>query len=235
MKTLKEIRGLQKQSSGWFKVNYEIGSVIVYKLQKYDFSPNWITLLRVIFFMIAGILIVKQQYFFGGILVALSYLTDMIDGQWAKLKNRCTKAGGLFDGIADKMLWLVVILSILFSNFSTMNSLIVIIILSLELMVSYSQSVYKYSFGSQESQITKKKIKEKGTKKVIKFIIRNGQLLFDHHTFFLIVTIFLILNIAKYFLIYELIRQLENVMGFLWVIIKSIKEEKKELTVKKGQ
>lgn len=220
MKTLKEIKKLQKPSSGWFKINYDIGSMIVYKLQKYNFSPHWITFLRVILFMIAGILIIKKQYFFGGVFVSLSYLTDMVDGQWARLKNRSTKAGGLFDGITDKMLWLVIVLSILCSNFSKANSLMVIGILSLQLISIYSIDLCKTFFSSQKGLFKNEVMKEKGIKRFIRGVIVRK--FFDWGTFFLIVTLLLMLNIVKWFFIYELVRQILVLIGVLLVMTRLI-------------
>lgn len=113
----------------------------------------------------------------------------MIDGHWAMLKHRCSKIGCLFDGTADKTLWLIVVLSILFSNFSKVNGLIVIGIISLRYMCQSSVYSCRLLFvgpqtelhGSQEEAFRSETVKGKGIIKFIRVMIGK---VFYMHTFF---------------------------------------------------
>ena len=78
--------------------------------------PNALTILR--FFIIPFIIyyLVKDEYIFAFIMLALSGLTDVLDGAIARKFNLITNFGKLVDPLADKLTQISVLCTLLFKE-----------------------------------------------------------------------------------------------------------------------
>lgn len=99
------------------RINYAISYYIGYWFYNIGISPNMITLMGLIFNIIAsyGILINKDYYI---IFIPLATLFDCMDGFNARMFNQCSKYGTLIDHTAD---WLSAIFLISSSIYSYHN------------------------------------------------------------------------------------------------------------------
>jgi hypothetical protein len=90
-----------------------------------NLTPNQITIISMIFGILAGISIAfgtVESVLLGGILFTISCILDCADGQLARLKKSGTKIGRLLDGIIDYISTISVFIGIGFwgaANFST--------------------------------------------------------------------------------------------------------------------
>ena len=78
--------------------------------------PNVLTILR--FFLIPFIIyyLVKDEYIYAFILLALSGLTDVLDGAIARKFNLITNLGKLLDPLADKLTQISILCTLLFKG-----------------------------------------------------------------------------------------------------------------------
>ncbi|EPM6851567.1 CDP-alcohol phosphatidyltransferase family protein [Enterococcus hirae] len=86
-----------KLTSNWRK---EIGTI-----------PNLLSIFRVILLPFYFYFVLEQSFMLAGILIALSGITDFLDGFIARKFNQITELGKLLDPVADKLTQLVLILS----------------------------------------------------------------------------------------------------------------------------
>ncbi|MGQ9604070.1 MAG: CDP-alcohol phosphatidyltransferase family protein [bacterium] len=112
-------------------------SPLVSWLRSSNVSPNSITVLGIFPAIAAGILFAGGRVRLGAILVGISGLFDLIDGQLAKLSSCQTKFGALLDSTLDRYSEIAIFigLSVLFRNEVTFYG--VILALTGSLMVSY--------------------------------------------------------------------------------------------------
>lgn len=103
-------------------------------------TPNMVTMLR--FFLVAPVawFIFTQNYTWGIPLFLFAALTDAIDGSLARVRNRITKWGMLYDPLADKLLIGATLLIIVFQNINFYLGILVIIV---ELVVIAGAIRYK--------------------------------------------------------------------------------------------
>ena len=66
------------------------------------FNPNAITLVGLVFAVLAGLLFAYGITFCAVILVVISGLLDLLDGAVAKAKDKPTKFGGVLDSVSDR-------------------------------------------------------------------------------------------------------------------------------------
>lgn len=86
-----------KLTSNWRK---EIGTI-----------PNLLSIFRVVLLPFYFYFVLEQSFMLAGILIALSGITDFLDGFIARKFNQITELGKLLDPVADKLTQLVLILS----------------------------------------------------------------------------------------------------------------------------
>jgi len=68
--------------------------------------PNTMTAVRVVLSGIIFFLLLKSEFFIGGILLFLASLTDGVDGLVARRLGQATLGGALFDLMADEVLFM---------------------------------------------------------------------------------------------------------------------------------
>ncbi|WP_418969891.1 CDP-alcohol phosphatidyltransferase family protein [Alloscardovia omnicolens] len=79
--------------------------------------PNFVSLVRLLTIPVIAVLISKDHLFSGLIVLAISALTDGIDGYLARRLNQITKLGQILDPIADRLLIVCSILALGFAGF----------------------------------------------------------------------------------------------------------------------
>lgn len=114
--------------------------VIARALVKLGFSPNGLTIIGVLIAGIAAALIVNGVLAIAGAIVLFAGVFDMFDGAVARLTNRVTKFGALFDSVMDRISEAVVLLGLLvfyLDNGSTLGAILVYVSITGSIMVSY--------------------------------------------------------------------------------------------------
>ncbi len=106
-------------------------------LESHNTSPNMVTILGLFPAIAAGVCFGLGRIRLGGVLVGISGLFDLIDGQLAKLGNRQTRFGALLDSTLDRYSEIAIFLglSALFREEITFYG--VILALTGSLMISY--------------------------------------------------------------------------------------------------
>jgi CDP-diacylglycerol--glycerol-3-phosphate 3-phosphatidyltransferase len=82
------------------------------------FTPNRITMFRIIMTPVVFFLILYVKYEVGVVLFLVVAFTDAIDGSMARTRNQITKFGMLFDPLADKLLIGSMVLLLVFRHFN---------------------------------------------------------------------------------------------------------------------
>ena len=82
-------------------------------LVKLDFSPSGLTVIGVLIACVAAALISQGMLAAGGIVMLIAGVFDMFDGAVARMTDRATKFGALFDSVMDRVSEAVVLLGLL--------------------------------------------------------------------------------------------------------------------------
>lgn len=106
-------------------------------------TPNKLTLLRVILTPIVFYLVESELFFWGVALFLFAAFTDALDGSMARVENKITQFGMLFDPLADKLLIGTMILSVVFTHFHPMLG---IAVLGIEIIFIITALVAKIKF-----------------------------------------------------------------------------------------
>ncbi|MFN3134596.1 MAG: CDP-alcohol phosphatidyltransferase family protein [Candidatus Kryptonium sp.] len=77
-----------------------------------NLNPNFLTTLALIISIVAGYFFAVGKFIIAGILTLLSGIFDTIDGKIARLKNRVTKFGALYDSTLDRYAEVIVFFGI---------------------------------------------------------------------------------------------------------------------------
>jgi len=121
--TIDEIKKRTEKKDGSFFTRYLVRPIsrrITVRLYRTNISPSIITLFGALVGIIGGLLFLLNIYWatvLAGILVALSYVFDCVDGEIARLNQRCTKTGALLDEYSDRIVDIVVILCLGLVNY----------------------------------------------------------------------------------------------------------------------
>ncbi|MFA6391638.1 MAG: CDP-alcohol phosphatidyltransferase family protein [Patescibacteria group bacterium] len=89
-------------------------------------TPNFLTLLRILFLAPIILAIQQERYILATVLFLFAYLLDILDGPLARVKNQVSEFGKVFDPTADKVVFITVL--IILGWQSLPHSLIYIII-----------------------------------------------------------------------------------------------------------
>ncbi len=87
----------------WLRVSYLLAKIFT----KLKFTPNSLTILGLVFAIATSIF---SPNWWSGFFLALSLLSDGLDGALAIVQGRATRMGAIYDAIADRLseaLWLV--------------------------------------------------------------------------------------------------------------------------------
>jgi CDP-diacylglycerol---glycerol-3-phosphate 3-phosphatidyltransferase len=76
---------------------------IVRPLLNAPITPNWITVVGLIFTLIVAWLVGAGYLLAGGIVLAASSVTDIADGALARARDTCTDYGAFFDSLLDRI------------------------------------------------------------------------------------------------------------------------------------
>ena len=82
-------------------------------LVKLSFSPSGLTVIGVLIACVAAALIAQGMLAIGGIVMLIAGVFDMFDGAVARMTDRATKFGALFDSVMDRVSEAVVLLGLL--------------------------------------------------------------------------------------------------------------------------
>ena len=82
-------------------------------LVKLGFSPSGLTVIGVLIACVAAALIAQGMLAAGGIVMLIAGIFDMFDGAVARMTDRATKFGALFDSVMDRVSEAVVLLGLL--------------------------------------------------------------------------------------------------------------------------
>jgi len=83
---------------------------------KLGITPNQVSLLSLIFGLLAAFTFFQRYFLLGGLLLVISAILDLVDGSVARKKNAESEFGAVFDWIADKYGDAAVILGVGFSG-----------------------------------------------------------------------------------------------------------------------
>jgi phosphatidylglycerophosphate synthase len=121
--TIDEIKKRTEKKDGSFFARYlarPVSRRITVRLYRTSISPLIITLFGSLVGIIGGLLFLLNIYWatvLAGILVALSYVFDCVDGEIARLNQKCTKTGALLDEYSDRIVDIVIILCLGLVNY----------------------------------------------------------------------------------------------------------------------
>ncbi len=99
-------------------------------------TPNKLTCLRIIMVPIFMLAFEFEMFYAAIVIFALASLTDQLDGHLARKNNQVTTFGKLMDPMADKILTISALICFVASNTDFINSWVVIVIITRELIVT---------------------------------------------------------------------------------------------------
>ncbi len=126
------------------KYYYVLRKCFVPLLMKLGLEPNHLSILGLVFSVVAGIFFAFSP-FWGGVFTLLSGLMDTLDGSLARSLGKTKKAGAFLDSVLDRYTELIIFLGI-WTYFYRLNyrvplvSVLIILILFGSLMVSYTRA-----------------------------------------------------------------------------------------------
>jgi len=82
---------------------YRITNPIVRILSKSGITPNALTLINLALNIVAAYVVATGYFLFGGVLVLVSGLFDLLDGALARFTKRTTKFGAILDSTVDRI------------------------------------------------------------------------------------------------------------------------------------
>jgi len=117
---------------------------LVRPLLKAPITPNWITVIGLIFTLVVALLVGAGYLMAGGIVLALTSVTDIADGALARARNICTDYGAFFDSLLDRIGEAVIGVGIIIyyvnHGHAMEGSLLTYLSVSGALMVSYARA-----------------------------------------------------------------------------------------------
>jgi len=121
--TLEEIKKKTEKKDGSFFARYlarPISNRITLAIYQTNINPTTISIFGSAIGIIGGLFFLLNVYWatvLAGILVFLSFVFDCVDGEIARINERCTKTGALLDEYSDRMVDVVVILCLGLVNY----------------------------------------------------------------------------------------------------------------------
>src|SRR3989344_5879568 len=85
--------------------------------KRINVSPNYISAISIVLCAIAGYFVLQNLLAYAAIFWLLSGLFDSLDGLIAKMHNRSTKFGSLFDKVADRINDAIILCAIIIGGF----------------------------------------------------------------------------------------------------------------------
>src|SRR6185437_10066982 len=113
-------------------------------LLKAPITPNWITVIGLIFTLVVALLVGAGYLLAGGIVLALTSVTDIADGALARARNECTDYGAFFDSllgrIGEAVIGIGIIIYYVNHGHAMEGSLLTYLSVCGALMVSYARA-----------------------------------------------------------------------------------------------
>ena len=81
---------------------YHITNPFIRFLVRTGIRPNTLTLINLALSLVAAYVIAIGQFFYGGLLILLSGLFDLLDGALARFSGKTTKFGAILDSVVDR-------------------------------------------------------------------------------------------------------------------------------------
>lgn len=93
-----------------------ISTLLLCLIRDMDVSPDTITSISVLCSLLAGILFVIHEpawlYYLAIVFMMLSLVTDTMDGQYARLKDKSSEFGAWYDTISDSLKYVILFISL---------------------------------------------------------------------------------------------------------------------------
>ncbi|PIS42198.1 MAG: hypothetical protein COT24_04750 [Candidatus Kerfeldbacteria bacterium CG08_land_8_20_14_0_20_40_16] len=103
-------------------------------------TPNFLTFIRILMTIPIILAAEEKRYLLAALLFLIAYFFDLIDGPLARIKNRVTEFGKIFDPAADKIVFLSVLYVV---GKRTLPSLLIFVIFSLEFLLVSLPIIFK--------------------------------------------------------------------------------------------
>lgn len=114
-----------------------VGSSSLKRLEKKDINvPNMLSLLRIFIIIPFVVYFFKEQYVSAGVMLAISGISDMLDGLIARKFNCITRLGKLLDPVADKLTLAAVVICLGVKIPSLLGIVIILIFKDLSMMIA---------------------------------------------------------------------------------------------------
>ena len=201
---------------------------------KTNLTPNHITIISGIFGVIGSLMLISTQHYYliiSAILIQLYAILDLVDGDVARIKNLQSAFGMWLDIFFDKLIDFLIILSLTLGIFFDTNEVIYLIIgVALMGIVFFNQFTMVLNdtvFKSARNNDVASEYKETFNKSLIhRFIFKSltlfrTHLALQHNTFLLIISIFAILDLVKFGMIFIFFHGLLSLI--LSIIINFVK------------
>jgi len=149
------------KNPGIFKklFNFPVSKPLTKLLVKTSLTPNQITFISLLFFIVAGVLFSLKHFILGGILCYSGAMFDAVDGKISRLKFKSSSLGKFFDSMSDRLCELSIVIGLTFGiYFSIHNYLIFLLgLLSTFFILGryYSQGLY-YEYMNERIHSSKK-------------------------------------------------------------------------------
>ncbi|MFN3781014.1 MAG: CDP-alcohol phosphatidyltransferase family protein [Candidatus Kapaibacteriota bacterium] len=108
--------------------------------------PNILSSLRLILAFVIGYLLFANQKLPAIILIIVAWITDLLDGYLARQLNAISELGKILDPLADKLLVLIIVISLLLNNTITTSTGIFVIMRDLIILGAGLVAARKYKF-----------------------------------------------------------------------------------------
>ena len=112
-------------------------------LQRLGLTPNMLTATGLVLNAIAAFFFARGWLFFGGVLVLVANIFDVMDGQFARRTGQVTRFGAFFDSVIDRYSDMFLLLGLIF-YYTRMGERLILFFLGLALigsiMTSYTRA-----------------------------------------------------------------------------------------------
>lgn len=104
----------------------KILSPLAHGCAKTGISPNQITMLAIVAGILCALLYANRMFLAGSILLLLSGILDLIDGGVARITNKSSDFGAVFDWIADKYIDALALLGVGLSGIAIISPIVTV-------------------------------------------------------------------------------------------------------------
>jgi len=117
--------------------------------------PNILSTIRLVLAFVIGYLLYTNQKLIAILLIIIAWITDLLDGYLARKLNAISELGKILDPLADKILILLIVLSLLANNTITLVTSLFIILRDVIILLAGLVAARKYKFVIPSNYIGK--------------------------------------------------------------------------------